>query len=55
MSYNKTTWQAGDTITAEKLNKIEDALAELLDGASGVPQDAGEVTHSTPRSDDIGK
>ena len=23
MSYNKTTWQAGDVITAEKLNNIE--------------------------------
>lgn len=27
MSYNKTTWSTGDTITAEKLNKIEDGVA----------------------------
>lgn len=26
MSYNKTTWQAGDTITAEKLNNIENGV-----------------------------
>lgn len=26
MSYNKTTWQNGDTITAEKLNNIEDGI-----------------------------
>lgn len=26
MSYNKTTWQAGDTITAEKLNNIENGI-----------------------------
>lgn len=28
MSYNKTTWTAGDTITAEKLNNIENGVAE---------------------------
>ncbi len=27
MSYEKTTWQNGDTITAEKLNKIENGIA----------------------------
>lgn len=26
MSYNKTTWTAGDTITAEKLNNIENGI-----------------------------
>lgn len=29
MSYVKTTWVAGDTITAAKLNKIEDELERL--------------------------
>lgn len=28
MSYTKTTWQTGDTITAEKLNHIEDGIAD---------------------------
>ena len=32
MSYVKTVWAAGDTITAEKLNKIEDALSAMLNG-----------------------
>ena len=26
MSYTKTTWNTGDTITAEKMNKIEDGV-----------------------------
>lgn len=26
MSYTKTTWQTGDVITAEKLNKMEDGI-----------------------------
>ena len=26
MAYEKTTWQAGDTITSEKLNNIEDGI-----------------------------
>lgn len=28
MSYTKQTWQTGDTITAEKLNHIEDGIAD---------------------------
>lgn len=28
MAYNKTTWQNGDTITAEKLNNIESGIEE---------------------------
>ena len=27
MSYNKTTWSAGDTITAEKLNNLENGVS----------------------------
>lgn len=34
MSYDATTWQDGDLITAEKLNKIEQALAN---GETGTP------------------
>lgn len=34
MNYEKTVWQTGDVITAAKLNKIEDALAEMLNGAA---------------------
>ena len=30
MSYEKTTWQNGDTITAEKLNKIESGISDFI-------------------------
>lgn len=55
MSYIKTVWQAGDTITAEKLNKIENALAEMLNGAADAPQGGGEVEHIAPPSGDSSK
>ena len=32
MSYNKTTWTAGDTITAEKLNNLENGVASASSG-----------------------
>jgi len=38
MSYEKTNWKVGDTITAEKLNKIEDQVAaneEAISSAGG--------------------
>ena len=38
MTYEKTNWQVGDTITAEKLNKIEDQVAaneEAISSAGG--------------------
>ena len=30
MSYTKTTWQNGDVITAEKLNKLENGVAVMI-------------------------
>ena len=33
MAYNKNTWQNGDKITAEKLNNIEDGIANITTGA----------------------
>lgn len=32
MAYEPTTWNCGDTITAEKLNKLENGLAECCGG-----------------------
>jgi hypothetical protein len=32
MSYTPTTWQTGDTITAEKLNKLENGVANAGGG-----------------------
>ena len=35
MSYNKTTWNSGDVITAEKLNNIESGIEDVSSGGSG--------------------
>ena len=32
MAYTPTEWACGDTITAEKLNKLENGLAECCGG-----------------------
>lgn len=44
MSYTKQTWQTGDTITAEKLNHIEDGVDDLsrqLSDKQDAPSTAG--------------
>lgn len=44
MSYTKQTWQTGDTITAEKLNHIEDGVDDLnrhLSDKQNAPATAG--------------
>ena len=33
MPYVKTVWETGDLITATKLNKLEDAMADAVDDA----------------------
>lgn len=35
MAYEKYTWQTGETITAEKLNHIEDGISDIEGGSSG--------------------
>lgn len=32
MAYEKQTWECGDTVTAEKLNHIEEGIEELSGG-----------------------
>lgn len=39
MAYNKTTWQTGDTITAEKLNNME----------NGIEYGCPLIIHATPK------
>lgn len=34
MAYNKTTWQTGDIITADKLNNIENGISSLSNGST---------------------
>ena len=35
MSYTPTTWATGDTITADKLNHMEDGIADATSGGGG--------------------
>lgn len=37
MSYTKHTWECGETITADKMNNLENGIDEALDccGSSG--------------------
>lgn len=35
MAYEKTVWQSGDLITAERMNKIEQRLEEKINGGTG--------------------
>lgn len=38
MSYNPTTWQDGDIITAEKLNNIETGIVNASSGGGPIKQ-----------------
>lgn len=37
MAYTPTEWKCGDTITAEKLNKLENGLADCCGGGGSEP------------------
>ena len=37
MAYEPTAWECGDVVTAELLNKLEQAVAELSEGGSAEP------------------
>lgn len=41
MAYEPTNWQQGDDITAEKLNKIEQGVADYQIGPKGDPGEDG--------------
>lgn len=47
MTYEKTNWQVGDTITATKLNKIENKLEALDDSVFIVNLDAEDDSGGT--------
>ena len=44
MSYIPTEWFTGDVITAEKLNKIEDGIADVEGGVTTVTQNVSTVS-----------
>lgn len=43
MAYDPTTWTTGDTITAEKMNKLEQGVANEQVGPQGPKGDTGPV------------
>ena len=47
MAYTKQTWQTGDTITAEKLNHIEDGVGDAYQKPSGGIPDTDIASAST--------
>lgn len=48
MAYEPTVWECGDVVTAELLNKLEQAVAELSEGGSAEP-----LTVSTSTQGDL--
>lgn len=46
MSYTPTTWATGDTITAAKLNNIEDGIAEAAQSGGGGWDAVIRLTHA---------
>ena len=52
MSYTKTTWQNGDTITAEKLNNMEDGIESAISGSSGSGGGGAMAVIATPLGND---
>lgn len=48
MSYEKTTWQSGDTITSEKLNHLEGGVAAIRSGGAVPEVEVLNDVFSTP-------
>lgn len=53
MSYNKTIWTAGDTITAEKLNNIENGIVANEPLIVTFAKDDQDVYHADKTADEI--
>lgn len=51
MAYTPTTWTTGDVITAEKMNKLEQGVANEQVGPQGPKGDAGETGPAGPQGD----
>jgi len=48
MSYTPTTWATGDTITAQKMNKIEQGIMSAGGGFAVIAVECDEGINSTP-------
>ena len=57
MSYEPTTWKAGDTVTSEKLNKIEQGIVNnntmIIECELQQDNDNNKIMLSTTSADDI--
>lgn len=51
MAHIVNEWKTGDTITAPKLNALENDLAAVGDGEQGPKGDAGETGPTGPKGD----
>ena len=49
MSYTPTTWAAGDTVTAAKLNKLEQGVA-AAGGVLVVHETVSDITHTLDKT-----
>ena len=43
MAYSKQTWSTGDPITQEKMNHIEDGIADAHSAASAATSDVSDL------------
>lgn len=53
MAYEKTVWQSGDLITAERMNKIEQRLEEKINNVSGEIFEIEVINVDPPSSPDL--
>lgn len=53
MSYIPTEWLNGDVITAEKLNKIENGIADIEEGTDTITQDVGTISQQVRDIDNM--
>lgn len=52
MAYEPTEWQKDDEITSEKLNKIEQGVADYQQGPKGAKGDKGDTGAQGPAGKD---
>lgn len=51
MAYTKNQWNDGDIITVEKLNRLEEGVAEMATGIQGPKGDKGDPGEPGPQGE----